>query len=320
MLLDLEIRDFAIIDDLQIQFGHGLNALTGETGAGKSIIIDALGAVLGERVSADMVRSGAKTAYVDARFQLDGFGGIASAAGRAERPWDRRAGWRADSESRDSGWWPKQRAHQWPNRHSGTSGNARAIPGRYSRAKRPSLAPASHGAIGDTRSICTPRAGSRGDCDVGSRLAKRKEPSSTHSTAARGIVRNGSICCGTRSTRSPRLDCNPVRTAELEVERSRLANAERLGQLVASTARLDRRRRARRIVGGRRVAQPRRALGDRRARSSISHWISLSERMTEAALLFEEIALELRDYLEADRGEPGAAGKRSGASGGDQSS
>ena len=72
MLLDLEIRDFAIIDDLRIEFGQGLNALTGETGAGKSIIIDALGAVLGERVSADMVRSGAKTAYVDARFLLDG--------------------------------------------------------------------------------------------------------------------------------------------------------------------------------------------------------------------------------------------------------
>jgi energy-coupling factor transporter ATP-binding protein EcfA2 len=75
MLLDLEIRDFAIIDDLQIEFGQGLNALTGETGAGKSIIIDALGAVLGERVSVDMVRTGAKTAYVDARFQLDGLAG-----------------------------------------------------------------------------------------------------------------------------------------------------------------------------------------------------------------------------------------------------
>src|SRR5690606_20534513 len=71
MLLELEIRDFAIIDDLRIQFGAGVNALTGETGAGKSIIIDALGAVLGERVSADMVRAGARTAYVDARFLLD---------------------------------------------------------------------------------------------------------------------------------------------------------------------------------------------------------------------------------------------------------
>lgn len=68
MLLELAIRDFAIIRDVRIAFSPGFNALTGETGAGKSIIIDALGAVLGARVSPDLVRSGASNAWVEALF------------------------------------------------------------------------------------------------------------------------------------------------------------------------------------------------------------------------------------------------------------
>ena len=68
MLLELAIRDFAIIRELRIPFAPGFNALTGETGAGKSIIIDALGAVLGARVSSDLVRTGASGAWVEALF------------------------------------------------------------------------------------------------------------------------------------------------------------------------------------------------------------------------------------------------------------
>lgn len=70
MLLQLSIRDFAIIDDIRLDLGPGFNALTGETGAGKSILIDALGAVLGERTTSDVVRTGAKQARVDATFDL----------------------------------------------------------------------------------------------------------------------------------------------------------------------------------------------------------------------------------------------------------
>ncbi len=72
MLLELNIRDFAIIDRLHLRFGPGFNALTGETGAGKSIIIDALGAVLGERTGAEFVRAGAPSARVEGVFDLDG--------------------------------------------------------------------------------------------------------------------------------------------------------------------------------------------------------------------------------------------------------
>jgi DNA repair protein RecN (Recombination protein N) len=71
MLVELAIRNFAIIEAVQIPFGPGLNVLSGETGAGKSILIDALGAVLGDRVSTDMVRTGAESASIDATFDLN---------------------------------------------------------------------------------------------------------------------------------------------------------------------------------------------------------------------------------------------------------
>jgi DNA repair protein RecN (Recombination protein N) len=72
LLQSLSIRNFAIIDRLDLEFGAGLSALTGETGAGKSIIIDALDLVLGGRADAEMVRAGADRAAVDALFDIAG--------------------------------------------------------------------------------------------------------------------------------------------------------------------------------------------------------------------------------------------------------
>ena len=71
MLRDLHIQNFALIDDLQVQFQPGLNILTGETGAGKSILIDALELLLGARASSDFIRTGAKKAYIEAIFDYD---------------------------------------------------------------------------------------------------------------------------------------------------------------------------------------------------------------------------------------------------------
>ena len=71
MLRELRIRDVAIIEDVAVEFGPGLNVLSGETGAGKSIILGALGLILGARGSADMVRAGAESAEVQARVDLD---------------------------------------------------------------------------------------------------------------------------------------------------------------------------------------------------------------------------------------------------------
>ena len=68
MLELLHIENIAIIERADISFGRGFNALTGETGAGKSIVIDALGAVLGQRTSRELIRTGADKAFVSAAF------------------------------------------------------------------------------------------------------------------------------------------------------------------------------------------------------------------------------------------------------------
>ncbi len=71
MLQEIRITNFAIIENLAIEFHSGLNVLTGETGAGKSIILDALNLILGGRADTDTIRSGASTATVEACFTLD---------------------------------------------------------------------------------------------------------------------------------------------------------------------------------------------------------------------------------------------------------
>jgi DNA repair protein RecN (Recombination protein N) len=70
MLLRLLIRDFVIVDRLELEFGAGFTALTGETGAGKSILVDALSLTLGERADAAVVRNGAERAEISAEFDV----------------------------------------------------------------------------------------------------------------------------------------------------------------------------------------------------------------------------------------------------------
>lgn len=70
MLRTLSIRDFVIVDRLELEFSAGFTALTGETGAGKSILVDALGLALGERADAGVVRQGAERAEINVEFDL----------------------------------------------------------------------------------------------------------------------------------------------------------------------------------------------------------------------------------------------------------
>ncbi|MCX8123811.1 MAG: DNA repair protein RecN [Spirochaetes bacterium] len=70
MLVELRIKNFILIDELSVTFGKGLNILTGETGAGKSILIDALSGVLGEKMSTDMIRSGYDRAVLEGIFDI----------------------------------------------------------------------------------------------------------------------------------------------------------------------------------------------------------------------------------------------------------
>ncbi len=72
MLVELRIRNFAIIEGAALYFGPGFNVLSGETGAGKTIIMTALGLLLGSRASPDMIRSGQSEAVVEGLFELEG--------------------------------------------------------------------------------------------------------------------------------------------------------------------------------------------------------------------------------------------------------
>src|SRR2546422_6009556 len=71
MLRSLRVRNFALIDQLELHFEEGFNLLSGETGAGKSIIVDALGLLAGSKASGEMVRTGESRAIVEAIFETD---------------------------------------------------------------------------------------------------------------------------------------------------------------------------------------------------------------------------------------------------------
>jgi DNA repair protein RecN (Recombination protein N) len=86
MLAELRIRNFAIIEEAALEFCPGLNILSGETGAGKTIILSALGLLLGGRASPDVIRTDAKEAVVEALFELEGEFAL---EGLASRPPDR---------------------------------------------------------------------------------------------------------------------------------------------------------------------------------------------------------------------------------------
>ena len=91
MLTELRIRNLAIIDSVTLPLAPGFNVLTGETGAGKSIIVGALGLLIGERASSDLVRTGADRATVEGVFEW--------ASGGTCWPTSTRAGSRATARS-----------------------------------------------------------------------------------------------------------------------------------------------------------------------------------------------------------------------------
>src|ERR1039457_3647876 len=70
MLTQMTIRNFGLIDEISIEFGNGFNILTGETGAGKSILIDALRSVLGERLDTSSIRNGQNPCIIEAVFDI----------------------------------------------------------------------------------------------------------------------------------------------------------------------------------------------------------------------------------------------------------
>src|SRR5260221_14507277 len=88
MLVSLQVRDLAIIDAVEISVGRVLNVVTGETGARKSILVDALPLALGARGAPDLVRSGAPQAEVTALFDVSGRTGLKARLKEAGIDWD----------------------------------------------------------------------------------------------------------------------------------------------------------------------------------------------------------------------------------------
>src|ERR1035438_3126145 len=76
MLLELVVENYAVVERLRVRFHAGLNLLTGETGSGKSIVVDALGLLLGSRASADMIRTGEPRARVAGIFDVRDQAGV----------------------------------------------------------------------------------------------------------------------------------------------------------------------------------------------------------------------------------------------------
>src|SRR3984893_3119010 len=72
VLVELRLENYAVIDSVAVEFASGLNLLTGETGAGKSLLIDALALLLGGKASSDVIRAGAERAVISAVFQSEG--------------------------------------------------------------------------------------------------------------------------------------------------------------------------------------------------------------------------------------------------------
>ncbi len=88
MLIELSVRNLAIFDDVRVPFGPGLNVVTGETGAGKSILVEAIRLALGEKSDPMAVRSGEAEAEVSARFDLAGRDDLREALEEAGFPWE----------------------------------------------------------------------------------------------------------------------------------------------------------------------------------------------------------------------------------------
>ncbi len=136
MLSLIRVKNYAVIDEIEVEFGGGFNVMTGETGAGKSILVDALGLALGDRADATAVRQDAERAEISVSFDVPN-GHAALALARRARA-RRRDGVHAAAAPRLGR--PLARIHQRPTRQSAGLEGARRPARRHSRPARASIA------------------------------------------------------------------------------------------------------------------------------------------------------------------------------------
>ena len=237
MLTLLRIGGFAIVDQVEVRFGPGLNVLTGETGAGKSLLVNALHLVLGGRMSAEVLRDGADEAVVEALFELpadhpvfarlEAAGRPARAAGGRRRPscwcgaWRRAAGRGGPSSTACSA-----PSRCWSRRCGASSTSPASTSTSRSSTRRPTSTSLDAFAGLDGAGGGAPRsspATARPSGALGARArAGRARGSTRASGPAAPTTSPSSSRSWTRSTRSPGED------AALDGERRVLASAEKL--------------------------------------------------------------------------------------------
>ena len=233
MLTHLQIRDFAIVDAVELEFARGFTALTGETGAGKSILVDALLLAVGGRADSGAVRHGAERAEVTATFDVAGERRRPRLARRTAGGARRRSHPAPQRRCRR----PQPRLRQRPVDAGAGAAHARRTAGRRARPARvpvarppqPPARPArrQRRPRGRGRGRCAPPIGCWRDLDDERQAFERR----LHAIATRG-----STCSGTTWRNSRRSTRKPGEHAQLGEERRRMAA---LGRLADGTAQVE---------------------------------------------------------------------------------
>ena len=282
----LSVRHLAVIDQLELEFEPGLSVLTGETGAGKSILVGAVGLLVGGRASADLVRTGEETG--DSRGYL-----------RSARSGDELIVRREISA--------QGRSRAFLDGALATSAALRELRRRPRRSARPARAPGaarSGVAPGSARRIRRLRRRTRRRRGRVRALAvehPRERDASADRRAREGVARR--VHHASSSTRSIARRRKPGEDEELEATRQVLANADKLQRLCAEAYERALRRRPRGAAGARQRCGSASASSPPSTRASRP----TSTRATRVKSQLEDLAFFLRDYSAIDRRLAGAA-------------
>ncbi len=288
MLTELRVRDLAVIADVTLPLTPGLNVLTGETGAGKSMLVDALSLLLGERASGDLVRPGAPRAVVEAAFDVTGLEGFEAAADELgvdveeERLIVRRE---INAEGRNRAW-----ANGSPTTVATLATLGRILVDLHGQHEAQSLLAASA-----QRDILD---------SFGGAGAERERVRTTHEAAARLRIEEAELSAR-RDDVLKRADYlrhvvkeigdakpRPGEYEALAVESKRLANVEELTRLAERLMELLESGEEGSALGS--VAAAAKSLSQlERVDDSVSKW---SELLESAAANLEELVLAVRDY------------------------
>ena len=196
MLSLIRVKNYAVIDEVELEFARGFSVMTGETGAGKSILVDALGLALGDRADAAAVRSGAERAEISVQFDALGNRSVIDWL-RRTRP-RRRRPMHAATGHRVGG--PLTRIHQRPTCDAAGPEDSRRSVDRHPRPARP---PVAARGCQPARAARRARAGSKSSRSSGRRGLRepgnRRSGISPRAAARAPIAPRSSSCCASSS-------------------------------------------------------------------------------------------------------------------------